>query len=117
MGGAGALPYYTDWPTVDRRGINDATIARLPLQQRGVIGHEHDAPYEYLRERKVVLFDIFNHIVHEPGESQGYPDTMRHEDRTLPVRVVAARGHELLFSTFVPEPEFRQTFARLEVVR
>ncbi len=117
VGGAGALPYYTDWPTVDRRGINDATIARLPLMERGVIGHEHDAPYEYLRERRVVLFDVFNHIVHEQGESQGFPDTMRHDDRVLPVRVVAARGHELLFSTFVPEQEFRRTFARLEIVR
>src|SRR6266571_4532481 len=51
VGGAGAVPYYTDWPTVDRRGINDATIARLPLKEHGVVGHEHDAPYEYLRDR------------------------------------------------------------------
>ncbi len=117
VGGAGAVPYYTDWPTVDRRGINDATIARLPLKERGVIGHEHDAPDEYLRDRRVVMFDVFNQIVHERGESQGFPDTMRHDDRVLPVRVVAAGGHELLFSTFLPEQEFRRTFARLEIVR
>jgi arabinofuranosyltransferase len=117
VGGAGALPYYTDWPTVDRRGINDATIARLPLKERGVIGHEHDAPYEYLRERRVVLFDVFNQIVHAQGESQELPDTMRHDDRILPVRIVSAGGHELLFSTFVAEPEFRRTFAKVEIVR
>ena len=117
VGGAGAVPYYTDWPTVDRRGINDATIARLPLKERGVVGHEHDAPYEYLRDRRVVMFDVFNGIVHERGESQGFPDTMRHDDRLLPVRVVAAGGHELLFSTFLPEQDFRRTFARLEIVR
>jgi len=117
VGGAGAVPYYTDWPTVDRRGINDATIARLPLKERGVVGHEHDAPYEYLRDRRVVMFDVFNGIVHERGESQGYPDAMRHDDRLLPVRVVAAGGHELLFSTFLPEQDFRRTFARLEIVR
>jgi hypothetical protein len=117
VGGAGAVPYYTDWPTVDRRGINDATIARLPLKERGVVGHEHDAPYEYLRDRRVAMFDVFNQIVHERGESQGFPDTMRHDDRLLPVRVVAAGGHELLFSTFLPEEDFRRTFARLEIVR
>ncbi|HYS03588.1 MAG TPA: hypothetical protein VEW47_00200 [Candidatus Dormibacteraeota bacterium] len=117
VGGAGAVPYYTDWPTVDRRGINDATIARLPLKERGVVGHEHDAPYEYLRDRRVVMFDVFNGIVHERGESQGFPDAMRHDDRLLPVRVVAAGGHELLFSTFLPEQDFRRTFARLEIVR
>ena len=82
-----------------------------------MIGHEHDAPYEYLRERRVVMFDVFNQIVHAQGESQELPDTMRHDDRVLPVRAVAARGHELLFSTFLPEQEFRRTFARLETVR
>ena len=102
VGGAGALPYYTDWPTVDRRGINDAKIARLPLPERGVIGHEHDAPYDYLRERRVVMFDVFNQIVHAQGEGRAFPDTVRHDDRVLPVRVVTARGHELLFGTLVP---------------
>lgn len=35
VGGAGALPYYTMLPTVDRLGINDLQIARLPIAERG----------------------------------------------------------------------------------
>ena len=116
VGGAGALPYYTDWPTVDRRGINDATIARLPLRERGVIGHEHDAPYEYLRERRVVIFDVFNHLVYEQDAGE-FPPAVRHDDRVLPVRVVAARGRALVFATFVPEEEFRRVFARLAIIQ
>jgi hypothetical protein len=117
VGGAGAVPYYTDWPTVDRRGINDVTIARLPLRERGVIGHEHDAPYDYLRERRVAIFDVFNQIVHEAGSGRQFPPAVRHDDRVLPVRVVAAKGHDLVFSTFLPEPEFRRVFGRLVIVR
>jgi len=117
VGGAGALPYYTDWPTVDRRGINDALIARMPVEERGVIGHEHDAPYGYLEERGVVVFDVFNQIVHAPGESAGFPEVVRHEGRVLPVRIVEADGRELLFATFVSEAELRRVFSRLRVLR
>ena len=116
-GGAGALPYYTDWPTVDRRGINDLTIARLPLRERGVIAHEHDAPFEYLRERKVVIFDVFNHIVYDHDPGGGFPEAVWHDERALPVRVVAARGHDLVFGTFVSEEEFRRVFARLVILQ
>jgi hypothetical protein len=62
-GGAGAVPYYTRWPTVDTMGLNDARLAHAPIGERGVIGHERRATGEYLRERGVVLIDFSNRIV------------------------------------------------------
>ena len=70
--GAGAVPYYTDWPTVDALGLNDAEIARLPLEERGVIAHEREAPYEYLVRRRVVVFDVLNQIVHRSDLAINY---------------------------------------------
>jgi len=33
------------------------------------------------------------------------------------VRVVAAKGHDLVFGTFLSEPEFRRAFGRLVIVQ
>ncbi|MCB0336607.1 MAG: hypothetical protein KDD62_09880, partial [Bdellovibrionales bacterium] len=39
VGGAGALPYYSRLTTIDRRGLSDHYLARLPLTHRGIIAH------------------------------------------------------------------------------
>jgi hypothetical protein len=54
-GAAGALPYYTDWYVLDKRGLNDLRVARQPLAQRGRIAHEHTASLSYVREREVAV--------------------------------------------------------------
>jgi arabinofuranosyltransferase len=52
----GAIPYYTDLPTIDRAGLTDATVARAPIAG-GVRGMAHDFRNvgDYVRRRGAVL--------------------------------------------------------------
>ncbi len=66
--GAGAVPYYTKWETVDFHGINDERVAHMKLGARGMIAHEKRAPVEYLVQRGVEIFDAVNLLVYpDPG--------------------------------------------------
>ena len=108
--GAGAVPYYTDWPTVDRHGLNDRYIANLPVVERSVMGHEHDAPLEYLERRRVVINDAFNQLVFWNAEDiPAAGDWL--EPR--PLYIADLGDAYLVFDSFVPEAEVRQAFARL----
>lgn len=114
--GAGALPYFTDWTTVDCLGLNDLKIAHSPLAKRGVIGHERHAPYDYLVERKVVIFDVLNRVVHDEADVHNLPRTVRYDGHELPLRIMKAQERYLAFATLAPEREFRRVFSKLEVV-
>ncbi len=116
VGGAGAVPYYTDWTTVDRRGLNDVTIARRPIEGRGNIGHERDASFEYLLERKVVIFDVLNRIVHESDAEKRERGSVMHDGHELPLKAVRVRGLTLIFATLLADAELDRVFAGLEVV-
>ncbi|MDP6931627.1 MAG: hypothetical protein QGG40_01865 [Myxococcota bacterium] len=54
-GGQAMLAYYADFPLAieGATGLTDRTIARLPVAERSYIGHDKDAPLEYLLERGV----------------------------------------------------------------
>jgi hypothetical protein len=118
VSGAGAVPYYTGWPTVDGLGINDVVIARTPISgQRGVVGHERLVPFDYLRERQVVILDAFNRLVYDNQDWRRLPRTVEYAGRVLPVRVVQAADRYLVFVTVCSEPEFRRLFARLRIVQ
>lgn len=66
--GAGAVPYYTKWETVDFHGINDERVAHMKLGARGMIAHERRAPVEYLVRRGVEIFDAVNLLIYpDPG--------------------------------------------------
>jgi hypothetical protein len=114
VGGAGALPYYTDWPTVDRLGINDREVARMPVVDRGVIGHEREATYDYLRERRVVILDMFNQIVFDENILEGRPRSRNYGGIPVPLRAYRVDGRVLVFGTFATGPELRQIFGRLD---
>ena len=126
VGGAGAVPYYTGWTTVDRRGLNDAYIARLPLERRGVIGHERDAPLEYLKERKVAVFDFFNQLIHshpndllQAFQQRHGPDFARrltHGGRPLRIRAVRLETDYLIFATFVSNRALEKLFPGREII-
>ena len=106
--GAGAVPYYTDWPTVDVHGLNDRYIAHLPVVTRGVIGHERYAPSEYLERRRVVIFDALNRLVHEKATPmQPFPN------ETRPLYVADIGDAYLVFSSYVPDTEVRQALSQL----
>ncbi len=117
VGGAGAVPYYTRWPAIDRRGLNDAYIAHLPVAERGQIAHEHDVPYEYLLERGVVVFDILNQLVHEeipPGLPE---EPVRHGSGAIPMRIVVLGDRYLVFGSLVSDEELARVFRGLEIRR
>ncbi len=115
--GAGALPYYSGLPVIDFFGLNDAFIAHQEIRKRGRVAHEKAAPFGYLVERGVVIFDVQNRIVLPPGAE---PPHRRHVDRKWvysgPVRCVEAEGRYLLFATTLGEEAFRERFARFRIL-
>jgi len=114
VGGAGALPYYSRMVTVDRRGLSDIHIAHTPIEDRGRVAHEHDAPAEYLRERKVVMFDIFNQLVQKsPGRLNR---NMEHDGEPVKLRAVKAKDRYLVFATYVSDEELGKTFSKLRLI-
>ena len=115
VGGAGAVPYYTRWTTVDRRGLNDRTIARLPVQSRGVIAHEREAPYDYLVERRVAVFDVLNRLILTPEELMK-GRKMQHEGRPLAMRAIRLDGVCFVFGTFLAREELAALFPGLEIL-
>ena len=118
VGGAGAVPYYTRWTTVDRRGLNDARIARMPVAGRGFVAHEHDAPHEYLVERGVVVFDFFNQLlVKRAGlRSLAKKEPYRHDGRVLTMRAIPLDERALVFATFADDAELARRFPGAEVL-
>ncbi len=115
VGGAGAVPYYTDWTTIDRRGLNDARIAHQPLEERGVIAHEREPSYDYLRERGVVIFDAFNRLLHSSDEKAQEQGSVEHDGHELRVVSIPVRGVYLSFATPLNDETLRQIFVGLEV--
>jgi len=115
VGGAGAVPYYTRWTTVDRRGLNDRTIARLPVVERGVIAHEREAPYDYLVERRVAVFDVLNRLILTQEELMK-GRKMQHEGRPLAMRAVRLDDVYLVFATFLAREELAALFPGLELL-
>jgi len=116
VGGAGALPYYTGWTTVDRRGLSDLRIARAPLESRGEIAHEREITYEYLRERGVVIFDILNRLVHPDLGPKRSIQSVVLDGVELPVKAVKVEGSYLIFATAVEDEEIERIFSGLEII-
>lgn len=116
MGGVGAVPYYTRWSVVDRRGLNDAAIARLPLARRGLIAHEHDAPWDYLVSREVAVFDVFNRLVHDDLGRLRSRRAATHDGQRVRLRAVEVEGRYLIFATFVSDAELAHIFGGREIL-
>jgi hypothetical protein len=116
VGGAGALPYYSGLTTVDRRGINDRHIARLPLSKRGKLAHERDAPLDYLVEREVAIFDVMNRIVHDEDVTQGGRiPAYKLQGMLLPLEVIEVDGRYLVFVSMLTNERFQRAFGKLDV--
>lgn len=116
VGGAGALPYYSKLPTVDRRGLSDLHIARLPIEKRGIIAHEHDAPAAYLKKRQVVMFDYLNRLVHKKQKTKYFNKSFRHDGHAVDYVTVKALDRYLIFGSFVSDQELRRIFSNLEIL-
>ncbi len=116
VGGAGAVPYYTGWTTVDRRGLNDSYIAHLPLMARGKVAHERDAPYQYLVEREVAVFDVLGDLLHPRPEGSGRKPR-KLEGRPLSMRALPLDDEYLVFATFVSDAELERLFPGKKIFR
>jgi hypothetical protein len=116
LGGAGALPYYSGFPVLDFRGLNDVTIAHQKVDRRGVIAHEKWAPLSYLRERGVVIYDVLNRLVEPEGAPVPQIRLVRRAFYQGPVHCVRAEGRCLCFATTLEDEEFRRVFSRFEIL-
>jgi hypothetical protein len=116
VGGAGAVPYFTELPTIDRRGLNDVAIARQPIESRGRIAHEKDASYDYLQERGVAVFDLFNQLVFEDRSLLDDPEKHYFDGRKVAVRGIKLDGRYLIFATFVPLEKLQEIFAGISLL-
>jgi len=113
-GGAGAIPYYTQWPTVDLLGLNDVKIAHQKFNMSRRVGHQKRATNEYLRKRKVELLDVNNRIVvkwlvsKRPSKSQKCGNTNKGC-----LKIIKVGNYYLYFKTFLTDDEFRKRFEKL----
>lgn len=117
VGGAGALPYYSKLPTIDRRGLNDTFVARLPIEKRGIIAHERDAPMSYLRKRKVIIFDVLNQLVHKKMKPKFLKRAQVHDDEKLEMRAYELDGRFLIFATLVDDNLLSEKLVGLSPVK
>ena len=101
---------------MDRRGLNDVRIAHAPLPERGLVGHERDASYAYLRERRVAVFDVLNGLVHRGAAPRQALGSVRHDGHELPLKAVDLGGQHLIFATFVSDEELERIFAPLPIL-
>jgi hypothetical protein len=126
-GACGALPYYTDWYVLDKRGLNDVRVARQTLTDRGVIGHEHEATLAYVREREIAVFLLGHELLHEV-DARGlqvelfkarfgmnlYNQRARTAREQLRLKCLQVdRGAYLIFGTNLGEDQFRQILGHL----
>jgi arabinofuranosyltransferase len=125
--GAGAIPFFSDLPTIDQLGLNDAWVARHGARPPAAYtrpGHQRFATYDYLRERRAT-FVIGQPIVIERGDlAEHRKAKLVHEWLTtvlgaapLPggaFDIVAAPvddGYEVLMWYLTPDPEISARIA------
>lgn len=116
-GGAGAVPYYTDWTTVDYRGLNDIVVAHTPIDRIGQVAHERRAPLAYLRKRRVEIFDVTRLNLVPRKLHKKYLRPWRYDKFKGKLRVLKIGRRYLVFATFLSKREFRRRFGHLDVVR
>lgn len=123
VGGAGALPYYVMWPSVDFIGLTDAQVARQEASSSPagfvMAGHEKWASIDYLRERQVVMLDALNQIVFDAPFDPDNDPFKAVRIMVLPdvkLRTVKVKDKYLVFASLVPEEVFQQTFGHLEII-
>ncbi|MDP6932428.1 MAG: hypothetical protein QGG40_05900 [Myxococcota bacterium] len=106
--GAGAIPYYTGWPTIDVLGLSDATVAHSETGERSMIAHEHYASQEYLERRKVVVFDALNALVH--SSLSGIESSKKAANGTWSLHNYQLHEGLMVFATTLTRSELADTF-------
>jgi len=116
VGGAGGLPYASGLYTVDVLGWNDVRIAHQPVVDRGRIGHERSASFEYLAEKRVDVIDVLNGVVfyRDPATYPRAVEKAYYRGPTICLRV--EEGIYLVFATALSDADFERRFGHLERV-
>lgn len=111
-GGVGALPYYSRWETIDRRGLTDAHIAREPrsTHRKRRIAHEREASIEYLVERGVEVFTIYNRLLFDTDKGASKGRREGHNGQLHPLRAVAVGHKFMVFISFVSDERLEEVF-------
>ena len=124
--GAGAIPYYTGWYTLDTLGLNDRYVARQPLRpgSHGRVGHQRHAPLEYSRAKKVQLLPVGQQFLftvpeHEVAElKRGFEKRWKASAGGERESVIHCRkvvpGAFLFFRTTVSDAELESLFGGLD---
>ena len=88
----------------------------MPIKDRTWIAHEHDAPYEYLQERRVAIFDTFNKLVYDNlNRFRKERGRWEHDGKPLTLRAVKIEGKYLVFGTFVSDQKIQEIFPTAEI--
>ncbi len=127
-GAAGALPYYTDWYVLDKRGLNDLAVARQPLRRRGLVAHERTATLATVREREIAVV-LLGHELLVEGDARGLERAIRVARAWMDLYNRAAHstaerlrlecrrvgdGASLVFGTNLDEAKFEAVLGQLE---
>ena len=114
--GVGAVPYYTEWPTIDLHGLNDVEIAHLPIDTRDKApGHERFAPIDYLWSRGVEILDADNLLVHDGVTAKrGLP--LKYGGEVLPTRAFELDdGKYIIFATPLSDADLQARLPGMEI--
>ena len=117
--GAGAMPYYSEFPILDLHGLNDVTIAHQEIQRRGVVSHEKVATLAYVRERGAVMCNVLNKFVFDerPELLMSPMFNGHHPYFPKPVRCIAVKGKYIVFGTTLSAERFRETFGKFQIIQ
>ncbi len=116
VGGAGALPYFSELYTVDMLGWNDTYISHLPPVERGRIGHEHAPPFEYLQAQRVDVIDALNTPI-RTGDPATFPRSIEKPYYQGSLRCLEVEpGWYLVFATAISEEDFERRLGHLRRV-
>jgi hypothetical protein len=115
LGGAGAVPYYSMLPVLDRRGLNNVEIAHMPVKNRGRIAHEHDAPIEFLVANNIAVFDILNRLKHDTLFRLNVKK-YHHDGHRVQMRALESPYGYIVFGTFVTDDALRELFPRMKLI-
>jgi arabinofuranosyltransferase len=106
-GAAGAVPFYTDWFTIDIHGLTDPVLARMPIEKPTAIAHERRATLEYLESRGVEMYDWRIRFIRKLPRAL----TSGEEERVGGLyREIKLDGFYVGFVTFLDEEEFARRF-------
>ena len=123
VGGAGALPYYSQLYTLDYHGLNDAEVASQRIRGRSKIGHEHEASPTYMQQKQIAMYDITGQVVHRRKDrpkavinrASMHVQRLNKGTDILTVQCRYANERFLIYATALSDEEHDEMFSDLDL--